>query len=77
MIIVIILLSIILVISIITLCFVICVFNIYKNKNSVMDITTAYKKQVNTSESGVVFCKNCGNQYDSMNTVCPHCKTPH
>lgn len=28
-------------------------------------------------ESGVVFCRNCGNQYDSSVSVCPNCKTPH
>ncbi|MDR1067556.1 MAG: hydrogenase maturation nickel metallochaperone HypA [Clostridiales bacterium] len=27
--------------------------------------------------SGVVFCRNCGNQYDSSSAVCPNCKTPH
>ncbi|MCM3055929.1 MULTISPECIES: hypothetical protein [Bacillaceae] len=25
---------------------------------------------------GVVFCRNCGQQFDSLKTVCPHCKTP-
>ncbi|ALC89403.1 hypothetical protein AM500_06100 [Bacillus sp. FJAT-18017] len=26
-------------------------------------------------EAGVVFCRNCGAQYDSTRTVCPHCET--
>lgn len=24
---------------------------------------------------GIVFCRNCGNQFDSALDVCPHCKT--
>jgi rubrerythrin len=24
---------------------------------------------------GIVFCRNCGNQFDSTLDVCPHCKT--
>lgn len=27
------------------------------------------------SESGVVFCRSCGAQYDSANSACPICKT--
>lgn len=27
-------------------------------------------------EAGVVFCRNCGNPYDSTIKVCPSCKTP-
>lgn len=27
-------------------------------------------------ESGVVFCRTCGNGYDSTMKVCPNCKTP-
>lgn len=26
--------------------------------------------------SGVVFCRNCGNQFETTNAVCPSCKTP-
>ncbi|MEH7355235.1 hypothetical protein V7150_16895 [Neobacillus drentensis] len=47
----------------------------------------AYKKMVQTASvqfagpkssavSGVVFCRNCGNQYDSTHTVCSSYKTP-
>jgi uncharacterized protein (DUF2147 family) len=25
---------------------------------------------------GVVFCRNCGNQFDSGNPVCPQCQLP-
>ncbi|OCA87664.1 hypothetical protein A8F94_07360 [Bacillus sp. FJAT-27225] len=28
-----------------------------------------------TIEAGVVFCRNCGSQFDSTRTVCPHCET--
>jgi rubrerythrin len=24
---------------------------------------------------GIVFCRSCGNQFDSALDVCPHCKT--
>ncbi|WP_068673679.1 zinc ribbon domain-containing protein [Oceanobacillus sp. Castelsardo] len=27
-------------------------------------------------EAGVVFCRNCGNQYESTEKVCPGCRTP-
>lgn len=27
------------------------------------------------ADSGVVFCRNCGTQYDSANSACPRCKT--
>lgn len=26
--------------------------------------------------AGVVFCKNCGRQYNSAEPACPNCKTP-
>ena len=26
------------------------------------------------AESGVVFCRSCGTQYDSANSSCPSCK---
>ncbi|WP_147534593.1 hypothetical protein [Bacillus marasmi] len=26
-------------------------------------------------DSGVVFCRSCGTQYDSANSACPRCKT--
>ena len=29
------------------------------------------------AETGIVFCRNCGNQFDSTFPVCPSCKTPH
>jgi NADH:ubiquinone oxidoreductase subunit K len=28
-----------------------------------------------SSVHGIVFCRNCGNQFDSTLDVCPHCKT--
>lgn len=27
--------------------------------------------------AGIVFCRNCGKQYDISSAICPNCKTPH
>lgn len=51
------------------------------NNNSVQPVKDSMVSQTiitqQSHESGVVFCRNCGNQYDSSVAVCPHCKTPH
>lgn len=31
---------------------------------------------LSSTVQGVVFCRNCGNQFDSTMNECPHCKTP-
>ncbi|MEO2076670.1 MAG: hypothetical protein ABGX20_14970 [Bacillus sp. (in: firmicutes)] len=31
--------------------------------------------QAAAAVSGIVFCRGCGNQYDSINAACPSCKT--
>jgi membrane protease subunit (stomatin/prohibitin family) len=37
----------------------------------------AASRQTKPSEvSGVVFCRNCGNQYDSSRNSCPSCQAP-
>jgi uncharacterized paraquat-inducible protein A len=37
----------------------------------------AASRQTKPSEvSGVVFCRNCGNQYDSSRSSCPSCHAP-
>ena len=38
--------------------------------------TIAEEKKQYADETGVVFCRNCGNQFDSTLKVCPDCKTP-
>jgi hypothetical protein len=32
--------------------------------------------QNQTATIGVVFCRNCGKQYDSTEAACPSCNTP-
>ena len=37
----------------------------------------AASRQTKPSEvSGVVFCRNCGNQFDSSRSACPGCNVP-
>ena len=49
-------------------------------KNKSMTITeeqnhSVEAKKQHVEESGVVFCRNCANQFDSTLNVCPDCKT--
>ncbi len=37
---------------------------------------TASKAGQPQGGAGIVFCRNCGNQYDSSLSVCPSCKVP-
>ncbi|MCA1055189.1 hypothetical protein LCM10_09330 [Rossellomorea aquimaris] len=37
--------------------------------------TAATTTNVFSSEAGAVFCRNCGDQYDSTSAVCPSCHT--
>lgn len=65
----------ILIINLITL--VLVIVSINKNKSgSIPRDQNAPKQTKSSAQSGVVFCRNCGNQYDSTITACPNCKTP-
>jgi hypothetical protein len=48
-----------------------------KMKEQNASVQVAAAKQTNLQAgAGVVFCRNCGNQYDSTIPVCPDCKAP-
>jgi rubrerythrin len=56
---------------------------IRKSKQSTMIKEQKDQSQVRTpkpnksiGETGAVFCRNCGKQYESTQTTCPDCKTP-
>ncbi|MFS0675167.1 hypothetical protein [Ornithinibacillus sp. 179-J 7C1 HS] len=60
----------------------IIIIMISKNKSSVrqnsgdpIQNTNTTSKQIQGMEVGVVFCRTCGNQYDSTDKSCPNCKT--
>jgi predicted Zn-ribbon and HTH transcriptional regulator len=64
------------VVNLITLVLVIVMLT--KKKSSVVEASTqvaASKEQKQVKVSGVVFCRNCGKQYDSSQSACPSCHT--
>jgi hypothetical protein len=72
-----------LIVSIVTMVFVIVLLNKFQKQSSReggrlsgagQEIFAKAAKP--SSETGVVFCRTCGNQYDSTLKVCPNCKTP-
>lgn len=67
-----------LIINLITMIVVIVSFK--KNKQSSNQMVQTASVQAagpkSSAVSGVVFCRNCGNQYDSTHSVCSSCKTP-
>jgi hypothetical protein len=70
---IIVLVSVCLIVNLVTL---VVVFLFYKSMRAV----TIVNNQVSASLSkevppvqGIVFCRNCGNQFDSILDVCPHC----
>jgi predicted Zn-ribbon and HTH transcriptional regulator len=52
---------------------------VIKNKSSVIGkVEQKAGVKVAAAEQpvqGIVFCRSCGNQYDSTLAACPHCKT--
>jgi hypothetical protein len=38
-------------------------------------VSTSTEEAATAIEVGVVFCRNCGAQFDSTRPVCPHCET--
>jgi predicted Zn-ribbon and HTH transcriptional regulator len=51
-----------------------------KKKSSVVEQkastqVAASKEQKQVKVSGVVFCRNCGKQFDSSQSACPNCHT--
>jgi predicted Zn-ribbon and HTH transcriptional regulator len=65
------------VVNLVTLVLVIVLLT--KKKSNVVEASTqvaASKEQKQVKVSGVVFCRNCGKQYDSSQSACPGCKVP-
>ena len=41
-----------------------------------LTVSNTNENQIQPSAvSGIVFCRNCGHQFDSKNTSCPNCHT--
>ena len=63
------------VVNLVTLVLVIVMLK--KKKSNVVEASTqvaASKEQKPAKVSGVVFCRNCGKQYDSSQSACPSCQ---
>ncbi len=44
-------------------------------KSSGVSFNTPYNTNKTQTSAGVVFCRNCGNQFSATSKVCPHCGT--
>ncbi|WP_042146638.1 zinc ribbon domain-containing protein [Paucisalibacillus sp. EB02] len=67
-----------LIVNVITLLVVLSYQSNVKKKEKHVPAPKATKMypQQSAIEVGVVFCRNCGNQYESTEKVCPSCRTP-
>jgi uncharacterized membrane protein len=73
-----------LIVSIVTMVFVIVLMNKFQQQSrreggrlsGTGQDASARESAKSSPETGVVFCRTCGNQYDSNLKVCPNCKTP-
>jgi hypothetical protein len=45
-------------------------------QSPVQQVAATQPSQGGAVSSGVVFCRNCGSQYDSNHPACPTCRTP-
>jgi rubrerythrin len=63
----------------------VCVILLFRKMNTISSyqqeqpakVEVAPTKQKNPAGvEGIVFCRNCGNQHDSIELACPNCKTP-
>jgi rubrerythrin len=70
---IIVLVSACLLVNLITLAVVILSHN--RRRADEQDAKLQVAAALSPSAQGIVFCRNCGNQFDSTLDVCPHCKT--
>ncbi len=70
-----------LLVSVITMVYVIVLMKKFKAQSrrdgnmAGLGQASSAKEEKPSLETGVVFCRTCGNQYDSSLKVCPNCKT--
>lgn len=48
-----------------------------RNAHEASSILSVSKPNKFAEGAGIVFCRNCGKQYDVSYSICPNCKMPH